>query len=317
MRFDVSDTVRLATGVELVDQGPAALADRALGTVHELNPTAAELVALFSDPRGARLQALVDHLDRRYGVPAPQAHADLSDLLASLDRSALIEIRRSPARLTPRSLVGHAMSRRWWDPQAQPSAARWSCSPAGLLRAVAGFTRVPLLVYAVLAVLFFWALGAIHPHSSLVWRLDATGYLAVLPFMLLWSLYWHELGHVLVLPRDVRDRAILVVRGWRMAILHRGTPPELLPWVAAAGPLLTFVTTCALWPLSRIDGAQLTQAFALAPLLAATHLLSLLPFAADGRMIRHGLPNRGRRTGPPTRTPDLTATDQPEEALHA
>lgn len=313
MRFDVSDTVRLATAVELVNASPVVLADRALGTAHELNPTAAELVALISGPDGARFQALVDHVDQRYGVPAPQARADLSDLLASLDRSALIDVRRSPARLTPRSLVGHAMSRRWWDPQAQPSAARWSCSAAGLLRAVASFTRVPLLVYAVLAVLFLLALGAIHPDSSLAWRLDATGYLAVLPFMLLWSLYWHELGHVVVLPRDVRDRAILVVRGWRMAILHRGAPPELLPWVAAAGPLLTFVATCALWPLSLLDGLQLTQAFALAPLLAATHLLSLLPFAADGRMIRRSL----RREGPPAGTPDPTATHQPEEVHHA
>ena len=313
MRFDVSDTVRLATAVELVTGSPAVLADRALGTVHELNPTAAELVALMSGPGGARFQALVDHMDRRYGVPASQAHDDLGHLLASLDRSALIDVRRSPARFTPQSLVGHAMSRRWWDPQAQPSAARWSCSPIGLLRAVAGFTRVPLLVYGLLAGLFFLALGAIHPHSSQAWRLDATGYLAVLPSMLLWSLYWHELGHIVVLPRAVRDRAILVVRGWRMAILHRGTPPELLPWVAAAGPLLTFVATCALWPLSLLDGLQLTQAFALAPWLAATHLLSLLPFAADGRMIRRSLERGGARP----LTPDPTDTDQPEEAPHA
>lgn len=313
MRFDVSDTVRLARAVELVDESPVVLADRALDTVHELNPTAAELVALMSGPDGAQLQELVDHVNRRYGVPAPQAHSDLSHLLASLDRSALIDVRRSPARLTPRSLVGHAMSRRWWDPQAQPSAARWSCGPVGLLRAALSFTRVPLAAYAVLAGFFFLALGAIHPHSSLVWRLDATGYLAVLPFMLLWSLYWHELGHIVVLPRDVRDRAILVVRGWRMAILHRGTPPELLPWVAAAGPLLTFVATCALWPLSLLDGAQLTQAFALAPFLATTHLLSLLPFAADGRMIRRSL----QRTSPPTPATDPTAAEQPEEAHHA
>ncbi len=313
MRFDVSDTVRLATAVELTPGSPAVLSDRALGTAHELNPTAAELVHLMSGPGGALFQALVDHVDRRYDVTADQAQADLSDLLASLDRSALIAVRRSPARLTPRSLVGHAMSRRWWDPQAQPSAARWSCTPTGLLRAVAGFTRVPLLVYAVLAALFFLALGAIHPHTSLVWRADATGYLAVLPFMLLWSLYWHELGHIIVLPRDVRDRAILVVRGWRMAILHRGTPPELLPWVAAAGPLVTFIATCALWPLSLLDDLQLSQAFALSPLLAATHLLSLLPFAADGRMIRRSL----QRGGPATVTSDPTTTDQPEEAHHA
>lgn len=302
MGFDVSDTVRLAEAVELVDGRATVLADRALGTEHVLNPTAAELVALIARPGGARVASLVEHVDERYGVPLPRAHADLSDLLRTLDRSALIQVRRSAARLTPRSLVAHGMSRRWWDPQDQPSASRWRCGPAGLLGAIAGFTRVPLLVYAGLAALFFLALGAIHPHSSTGWRLDATAYLAVLPFMLVWSLFWHELGHILVLPREVRGRAILVVRGWRMAILHRGTPPELLPWVAAAGPLMAFATTCALWPLSLLDDLQATQAFALAPFLAATHLLSLLPFAADGRMIRRSLRGEPRRA-------DLTPAD--------
>lgn len=288
MHFDKGDTVALA---EAVRYGDGAVTDVHLGASHPVNGTASGLLDIIAEPGGATFGQLVMHLTESYGLSREAARDDVSELLENLDRAALISVRRNKAaRLLPFAIVS-AIGRWFQDPFSQATASRWPCTVPGLAGAIFRFTRLPMLGWAAFAFLFFIALSYNRQLSTLT-KASYVAYLLVLMALLLWSLFFHELGHLLALQPDVRSRSIIVVRGWKMAVLHAGTPVDNLWKVAVAGPLTAFALTTMLWPLTLIEGPIWLQGFIVAPFVAAAHLLSLLPFAADGKMLRKSLSSR-------------------------
>jgi len=96
------------------------------------------------------------------------------------------------------------------------------------------------------------------------------------------------------LGRQASDRSVVVVRGWKLAIIHREGRQDRQLLIALSGPVTAIAATTALWPLTQFS-LQFANAFSIAPAIAATHLLSLLPMSADGRMVLNSL--RARRIG--------------------
>jgi len=143
------------------------------------------LLTRVASPGGATFGELLDHLVNRHRVPEEQAAQDLERLLVSLDAVALLAVDRvRVARLAPRLIVDELVHR-LTDPSSRAPARRYPGTPVGLVRAVLGFARLPLLIWAALIVAFFFSLGSLRPDTTLTWRLDVTGYLVALPLILL------------------------------------------------------------------------------------------------------------------------------------
>ena len=294
LHYDVMDLVKLAPCAALVNEDGPVIHDTTLGVTHSLNVSAAPLLALVGRPDGALFGELIRHLMETHEVTEVQAAGDAERLLFTLDAVALLDIKRvRVARLAPLLIVDEFL-RRLNDPSYRAPARRYSSSASSLVGAILAFARLPLIVWSMLIAVFFVSLGFLQPGSTIAWRLDVTAYLLALPLILLWSIFWHEFGHLVALGARASDHSIIVVRGWKLAIIHREGRDQKLLRIAVSGPIAATVATAALWPLSLIP-VEFTNAFLVAPAIAATHLLSLLPISADGKMMVNAL--KARRVG--------------------
>lgn len=284
----MQDRVRLPEDVRW-DASCHCLEDVTLGTRHDVNASAGFVVGHLADG-GWTMGELATLLADRYGLEEEQARVDTLELLATLDDEALVAVRR-PARL------------------------RWS--PAGVVTAVVGAVlggdvflarRLPATVGGVLratALVMFWpsfvlllaaagliiALQQVAPDGDTLLASSAGLVLALLACLWL-TMAAHELGHLLALRR-VRHRSVLVVRGWRMALLHAADAQVDPVRVALSGPLGGLAAGLVAATAGLVDpfGRELAVACAAVGL---SHLVHLGPWAADGTMLWRAVAERWR-----------------------
>lgn len=285
-RLDVQDRVALPPDVRWRPEDHC-LEDLVLGARHDVNASAAFLVDHVAQG-GWTVRELALLLADRFGLDDERAGADVLALLATLDEQALVEVRR-PARLR-------------WGPAGVATAVvgaflgadvflarRLPATVGGVLRATAQVLLWPSLALLAGAVGLVVALRGVAPAADDLLVPSAALVLALV--VCLWvTTAAHELGHLRALRR-AGTRSVLVLRGWRMALLHpAGSDVDLL-CVALAGPCAGAAAGCLVASLGLLEpwGRELVVACVAVGL---SHLVHLGPWAADGAMLRDALRDR-------------------------
>lgn len=288
MRVDVHDVMALAHGVRW-DAAGRVVEDVLLDAHHRVNASAAavlDLVAQGCWTFGESALLLAD----RYGLDEDRARADVLELLHVLDDHALVTVRR------PRRLV--------WSPAAVSGAVaalatggdlflahRLPATVAGIVRATARILLWPTALLLLGAAALVTALQGVQPDAGRALLAESVVLVLALVLCLWITMALHELGHLMAL-RGGRDRAVLVVRGWRMALLHRSGTSIGLVGVALAGPMAGVVGGVLVALLGLVD--VLGREFAaVSCAVGLSHLVHLGPWAADGAMLRRGLARGG------------------------
>lgn len=285
MQFDVKDRLQLSKFAELDAGPPARIVDTALDAWHRLNPSATEIIALLAAGDGTRFGDLVKHLADRFNLAEDTAAADLEDLLNALDSMALLEVHRSSWRKLSPMVILDELVAKLLNPGYRAKAVRYPGTVRGVLTCILAFTRNTLILWAIFCGVAYLVIRSIPSSGSFAWQVDALVSIAVLPLILLWSIVTHELSHFLAMTAEGRKHVVVVRRGWKMALVHKEKNPSVLVRVAVAGPIAAFVLTSLLAFVALVSTYDSAQAFLVAPLVGATHLLSLLPRSADGRML--------------------------------
>lgn len=288
MRLDVQDVVGLAEGVRWVPSA-GVVHDVPLGARHPVNATAAQVLDSVARGRstvGESSAVLAD----RYGLDDEQARTDVLDLLRVLDDQALVSVRR------PRRLV--------WSPSGVAGAVsalalggdlflahRFPATARGIVRATARILLWPTVLLLLGAAGLIAALRGVRPDLDAVVLVESALLVAALVLALWISMALHELGHLVAL-RGGRGHAVVVVRGWRMALLHRDDPSNRPALVALAGPLAGLLGGLLVAPLGWVDafGPELA---AVACAVGLSHLVHLGPWSADGAMLRRAIARGG------------------------
>lgn len=291
------DRVSLAVGVTIETHG---LTDHLSARDYPLNRVGQEVVESLDGK--SPLSEGVAAIAERYEVEPDVIWNDVSQLLAILDTYALLEVRRN-IRSRARALWWKALTMLQMGQFVPFVMLDWTVSGkrptrrylAGFSSLVLACIRAHLIFYGSflgISVLLLLALMLIEPGSSSNTLLMVSASMlrplfVVAVFLLLVVL--HEYGHLAVMRLTGVAPHYIFVRGLTVGIAHR----DALPWqrrlVSVAGPLCAFaggavlayfIATYAIgwYGVHRVDAF-----FPLA--LAGIHLLSLGPWASDGRLL--------------------------------
>lgn len=280
MRLDLQDRVELAHGIRW-DGARRHLVDGVLDIEHPANDAAAVVLDAVADG-GCLVGELVHRLAREFGIDTQVATTDVLALLVVLDDDALLDVSR-PSRLRWRpdevvaAVVGLVLG------GGDFLARRDRATVGAVLRTTTRVLLLPLVVLVVGFVALVVALAQAGAHASSELLPEATGFVLAAVLTLWATTAAHEIGHLAVLSR-AGVRSVLVLRGWRMALLHpRGSvaSPRV---VAVAGPLAGLAVGLASAALGL--AAHLGPGFAVtAAAVGVSHLVHLSPRAADGAVL--------------------------------
>lgn len=269
--LDASDRIRLDTCVLDHD----TLVDLLTDERYPLTSTAAALLA-GCDGRVTVGDLAAEHA-RAYGVDPGRLLADLAPFVTELAGVGLVRVHRRWRHHVAGFLLDLA---RTPPPEAPVARRRFPATPLGCSRAAFHSGRVVALFALAWSAALALAVHVLAPDTPLVVALApvavAVGAVA--------SVAAHEIGH-LAAVRAVRGRPRFAAAGpSQVGLLHDVRDVRRRRWVAAAGPLAGALVALALVPLALAlpppaDGLALP----LAGLLAAGHLVGLLPFFKDGR----------------------------------
>ncbi len=276
-----ADRVRLAHDVVLTSD---AMEDRATGRRIELVGAAREFVdALESEESLAHAR---ERLVRTHGWDADVVWRDLLRFVDDLDQHALVQVTHDRSAMLRPGVLALRLHRWLTLDWSRPPATRWPATIPRVVLAVVRSNALGTTAAVVLSAILLLVLveqGVAGP--------DGTGKLAMaavpvaLFAVLLLGMAAHESGHLVALRAHAPDRPyFVVVRGLRVSIAHAGLDPRRKAVVALAGPLLGVVATaCVALAVATVPSWRgLAMPIALTGLL---HLYSLMPWAADGRMI--------------------------------
>lgn len=264
---DPSDLIALDARVHL---DGVRLIDDLTGRVLELTERGAGIVASFDGRPLAAIEAAAAS-ERITGTEVRRVVQTLErDGLVKIDRP--LDLRPLLAGVIPAWRRGRAPARRYPPTLRGTMAAALRVSWLSISAAAA----VPLLFLAPAGPRVAWGdllIGAL-PIAALTSIISVTAVLSVA---------MHEHGHLAMMRRHAVPFAGLIRRGWRLSIRYRRPhDPGTRRAVAVAGPLAGAATAlpCATATGALGFGTQPTLAIAA---IGAIHLLSLLPFFADGR----------------------------------
>jgi hypothetical protein len=264
-----------------------ALRDPASGALVELNETAAWYVERLCS--GATVGSVATAAGGTFGIDDVRAFDDIQAVVDHLDRIGLVLIRRSArTRFSPTftwlRLVDVAQLR-----FHRPVLHRYRPTLLGILRGVGRQSQLQVALAAAAGIVLAAMIGWVN-ELPLRTMPELFGY-ALLPMLLLgWHLallVCHEHGHLVALRWSKTPLYFVGVRGLKFAVVHAPTSGRAAPVVAVAGPAAAAVVGAS------VGGAFATvegwSAWGIAVASSgALHLLSLLPWAADGRMLWHG-----------------------------
>lgn len=297
-RYDVNDRFTLVDGVVPDDRG---LHDGTTGERLVLDPLGVALIARLAASEPPTLGELAAALVARYDLDPQAAFSRVTDYLDALDRSAVLRRLEGPspveaARTTVRTRGLGLFVVDWLSVARGGRTDRHPPTVRGLTAAV---VRTQWIIPA-LGVVLALAVLAITALALGVDRVSDSGQVrAVILSPLLVGLahvvlFWvHEGGHLLVAAHGRGGRTeprFVVTRGRKVGIVRtRGrAADEVL--ISAAGPIAAASMAFAFGLLgfqgtgegSSTDSYLLSS---IALVLGIGHLLSLLPFAADGHNI--------------------------------
>lgn len=282
--LDVHDRVRLAAGVSISSDH---LRDDMTGRKIAINRSAFDLISQFDGTR--TLKDVATAHARRYGVDPERVQADLRGIVTALDRHALLVIRKSLRhRLAPLLLVGQLLMYLRLDWPRQP-ARRFPPTVQCLIRAAVRSSRWGLVGACITSLCLF---GVLLPLVYAERRsIEAVALYASIPLLLYSALILqmiaHEAGHLVALRRMCGTTYYIAVRGIRLSIAHAGAGFAQRRLIAMAGPAAGFASGLAMGGMALAVGRSLTEA-SIPLLLAAAHIYSLMPWAADGAMLFTG-----------------------------
>ena len=284
MRLDVQDVVGLPSEVRW-DERAQDLVDTTLGARHAVNDSAAEVVGALAEG-GWTVEEVSVRLADRYGIPTDRAREDVLDLLRTLDDQALLAVRRPRRLVWSRSGVAGTAAA-FVTGGDLFRAYRLPATVRGVARATTRILLWPTVVLLVGAGGLVLALRGVRPDLGTDVLVESSVLVAALVACLWATMAFHEIGHLLALGWR-RDRAVVVVRGWRMALLR---PRDLEPEgrarsaaVAVAGPIAGLAGGLAVAPLGLLPVLGLEFAV-VACAVGLSHLVHLGPWAADGAML--------------------------------
>lgn len=282
MILDVKDNITLAEGVTYDVEGRAVV-DGLLGARYPANSTALEFVRLCQAETGTSLLASSQRIALLTGAKPELVRSDLEQLVQSLDDQALLRFRRPwRSRFNP-LLLGSDALRTFAIGSDVHLARRYRMTGLGVARAVA---RVALPVVTVLvagvslALLLMVTTANVNPMRA---GQVVLGFSLLLSTVLLVS-WAHEMGHIMVLRAGGGVLGLVVVRGWRIGVVHPGGHVAHRRLLAAAGPVAGLAMGLLLG-VPYLLGWPFLQTLVFAPIIGAANLLTLLPWASDGRMI--------------------------------
>lgn len=275
--FDRNDGVMLDPSLDVSGSG---LDDRLTGRHYDLNAVGRRVVAGWTGRR------TVEDLRRRLrdaGATDRQAADDLDAFLAVLADAGLIRVSRGwRGWLLPAAVLDRVTRLATLD-WAPPLGRRYPATVTGLLRACGRVTR------------WGWA-GALLTSlavGSLVWSasggdgvaaVKGGSIVALLYAVFAGLLVVHELGH-LVMARAVGLTGLQIrLSGPRISVSGRGGSASERRQVALAGPVAALaggiVVGAAAAMLPLVPGLWWVPG-----VVGAAHLLSLLPWCGDGRIL--------------------------------
>jgi hypothetical protein len=287
-----ADRVGLALGVG-VDRG--GLTDALAERRYRLNAVGRDVVRqLTARPT---LWSVAGRMSDRYGIEPQLAWHDLVALVDQLDEQALVVVRRDPAtrlRCWWREIVQLFITGQFlslltfeWVSQGRPPARRRPASVFGLVAASAHVYVLFLAGLLLLGVSGSVAVAAIGGDLATIAAPLIRALAMCTVFLGLAVL--HEGGHVLA-ARLLGLRTYYVVsRGWALGVARDADDGWRSRVVSLAGPLGAFAVGAA---LAMVILDERWAALGLQPLdamipasLAAFHIISLTPWATDGRLL--------------------------------
>ncbi|WP_426563378.1 PqqD family protein [Angustibacter sp. McL0619] len=279
----------LAPGVRLTDSG---LRDDVVAGTAGLNSSARTVVGALV--AGATVDGAASLLQARF--PMSPVRRDVLRLVAGLNDAGLLNVQRRP--------VDHC-----WvgSPWLAAAGLRHPTRTAGWLAArsmeLTFANRREVVIPGGLLSLVAAVAGCLLPMTVALWTvavvLAATGsslavQVIVASAVLVGSVAAHEVAHAVGLGGG-RVSYVRSLGGVRVLVAHRDAHRR---WrAAAAGPLAGAAVAAVALALALTVRAGLDVAAALA--IAASHLVSLLPWAPDGKVLRSPAPDVVRTDSAP------------------
>lgn len=299
IEIDDSDHISLNGDVEF-DIDRCELHDTSLGIRTETNPVGMHIVSAISD--GSTLPDVVLGLEAEFRVDLDTALSDALTFLTLLDSKAYLDVKRRrqirPNRSgsigafvratatyiavtmtnSARTLVDLIMARLPRRP-----AQRYPGTTRSLALASWNQGRQLLIACFVMGLFILsasWNVAEIsRPQAVLVpvaLLLIGVAHLAVL--------FAHELGHLLA-ARHYGLPSVIVTRRFAIGVVFRRPTKGVIRQIAVAGPALAVVSGLCIGTVGLLLPDLPFGILVLAMPLGLFHLINLLPFAPDGRLL--------------------------------
>ena len=279
--LDINDRVALAPGVHLCE---GRLRDGLTSRDHAVNESAAQFLAQLDGT--FTVKQIATATAARCDVDVEMAQTDLVDLVAALDRHALVVVSKSTRyRLAPVALLLSALAYMRLDWPQQP-ARRFAPTLPSLVRAALRSSRWGLVGALVTSLALFVVLLPLAQsgYRSVGALLLYAAIPTVLYAALVLQMLAHEAGHLLALRRLSSGTHYIAVRGVRLSVAYTGASVRQRRVIALAGPAAGLGCGLVMAAGALLLGLSTTEA-SLPCLLGIAHVYSLMPWAADGAMI--------------------------------
>lgn len=291
----------LSPGVEI---STGCLRDM-LGTEYPVNPAGELIARLVAKP--VSFQSLAEVLARIFGMPRVEIDSILSAYVSNLQCYGLLSVHQSYVRemfdsigMWPYILFASVVLRT--KPiKAYASRRFYRTDARSILRAVVESQTPLLVIMSIASTMFIYLISFVLPLS-----VDLDGYRAamiafIVAGMLLFVMsvtFVHEFSHVIA--ARLSHRQVLAIRSQRLAVsvIYRRKHSDWwisVCFVSFAGPLAGFLYSfliaglvlgvfSANWQFAQLDTIRLAFSSG-AMAVGVLQLLSLVPFAGDGRAI--------------------------------